>query len=440
MEFRVPVKENWKNQLPYIGDYELGIHKSPAKKLSEILSLCTVEQLKYYFYNYNIDETGLPSKKEELAEAAEKLITENCANHLIYDEEITFDFYQQYLNCRDGKTGICVAGLCEPKMKECNDKSEILMYILKSGNVKRFLNKGLLFKFDSENGEETFVIADEVYEKVTGLIQKDGTHPFGSMHECKEFADMLLSIYGVLTVRDFKTLWESAYPKFPMSREEIIEFMRASSKDDFAYNFYEGKSIISHIVLNENQAQEILDSRANYTLFVPSRENLLAWFEDSKNPDTTDAFDSHGKFEFEYKNPHFIRMKRFLEKTRKEYEDSADILTDIMFYIKDGFRMAHVVNILNEDYELTEELSERETQEFFEIYQELHNSTHLWVNYGSTPNDLFDQNAPDLRYFSPQDFLGQNQSLPDIVTFPKVGRNEPCPCGSGKKYKHCHGK
>ena len=21
----------------------------------------------------------------------------------------------------------------------------------------------------------------------------------------------------------------------------------------------------------------------------------------------------------------------------------------------------------------------------------------------------------------------------------KVGRNEPCPCGSGKKFKHCHG-
>jgi uncharacterized protein YecA (UPF0149 family) len=21
----------------------------------------------------------------------------------------------------------------------------------------------------------------------------------------------------------------------------------------------------------------------------------------------------------------------------------------------------------------------------------------------------------------------------------KVGRNEPCPCGSGKKYKKCHG-
>ena len=27
-----------------------------------------------------------------------------------------------------------------------------------------------------------------------------------------------------------------------------------------------------------------------------------------------------------------------------------------------------------------------------------------------------------------------------IRTEKKVGRNDPCPCGSGKKYKHCHGK
>ena len=28
----------------------------------------------------------------------------------------------------------------------------------------------------------------------------------------------------------------------------------------------------------------------------------------------------------------------------------------------------------------------------------------------------------------------------DPSTWGKVGRNEPCPCGSGKKFKHCHGK
>ena len=26
-----------------------------------------------------------------------------------------------------------------------------------------------------------------------------------------------------------------------------------------------------------------------------------------------------------------------------------------------------------------------------------------------------------------------------IKAGPKIGRNDPCPCGSGKKYKNCHG-
>ncbi|MBN1780896.1 SEC-C domain-containing protein [bacterium] len=39
----------------------------------------------------------------------------------------------------------------------------------------------------------------------------------------------------------------------------------------------------------------------------------------------------------------------------------------------------------------------------------------------------------------------ENRSVPagkpqPVHAEPKVGRNDPCPCGSGKKYKHCHGK
>jgi preprotein translocase subunit SecA len=30
-------------------------------------------------------------------------------------------------------------------------------------------------------------------------------------------------------------------------------------------------------------------------------------------------------------------------------------------------------------------------------------------------------------------------AAPFVRAVPKVGRNEPCPCGSGRKYKHCHG-
>jgi preprotein translocase subunit SecA len=29
---------------------------------------------------------------------------------------------------------------------------------------------------------------------------------------------------------------------------------------------------------------------------------------------------------------------------------------------------------------------------------------------------------------------------PFVRDAPKVGRNDPCPCGSGKKFKQCHGR
>ena len=28
----------------------------------------------------------------------------------------------------------------------------------------------------------------------------------------------------------------------------------------------------------------------------------------------------------------------------------------------------------------------------------------------------------------------------DPATWGTPGRNDPCPCGSGKKFKHCHGR
>jgi len=33
-----------------------------------------------------------------------------------------------------------------------------------------------------------------------------------------------------------------------------------------------------------------------------------------------------------------------------------------------------------------------------------------------------------------------SKSAPFVRQMGKIGRNDPCPCGSGKKYKHCHGK
>ena len=38
------------------------------------------------------------------------------------------------------------------------------------------------------------------------------------------------------------------------------------------------------------------------------------------------------------------------------------------------------------------------------------------------------------------DAATKRKAQPVVRHAQKVGRNDPCPCGSGKKYKHCHGK
>jgi preprotein translocase subunit SecA len=46
--------------------------------------------------------------------------------------------------------------------------------------------------------------------------------------------------------------------------------------------------------------------------------------------------------------------------------------------------------------------------------------------YGANENDYYDPSA--------------NVKQAPVKVGPKVGRNDPCPCGSGKKFKNCHGK
>ena len=44
-------------------------------------------------------------------------------------------------------------------------------------------------------------------------------------------------------------------------------------------------------------------------------------------------------------------------------------------------------------------------------------------------------------YDEAQDFAEAETAVASpAAAYPKVGRNDPCPCGSGKKYKQCHGK
>jgi preprotein translocase subunit SecA len=58
---------------------------------------------------------------------------------------------------------------------------------------------------------------------------------------------------------------------------------------------------------------------------------------------------------------------------------------------------------------------------------------------GSTGEDDFGETALLVRHETARVVAPEDRDPEDQSTWGKVGRNEACPCGSGKKYKHCHG-
>ena len=61
-------------------------------------------------------------------------------------------------------------------------------------------------------------------------------------------------------------------------------------------------------------------------------------------------------------------------------------------------------------------------------------------NYRETKATLPGGEAQQAQQAAASAHQGERQRPMPIKAGPKVGRNDPCPCGSGKKYKNCHGR
>lgn len=81
--------------------------------------------------------------------------------------------------------------------------------------------------------------------------------------------------------------------------------------------------------------------------------------------------------------------------------------------------------------------ADEETSNLREGRQEKTDLSKLHSNKNEIDDAGQDYAANENDYFDPS---GPQKQMPIVNTEPKIGRNDPCPCGSGKKYKNCHAK
>lgn len=75
---------------------------------------------------------------------------------------------------------------------------------------------------------------------------------------------------------------------------------------------------------------------------------------------------------------------------------------------------------------------EQQVEAVAEALHALENVQYQHPSYGGALSEEPDQATVE----ADQD----DKAQPFVRQSGKVGRNSPCPCGSGKKYKNCHGK
>ncbi len=67
------------------------------------------------------------------------------------------------------------------------------------------------------------------------------------------------------------------------------------------------------------------------------------------------------------------------------------------------------------------------------LYMNMVDARADWLYNLPQWDDIFDKDTQHQLYM-------EQKKSGTVVNTIKVGRNDPCPCGSGKKYKFCHGK
>jgi len=125
---------------------------------------------------------------------------------------------------------------------------------------------------------------------------------------------------------------------------------------------------------------------------------------------------------------HGIHLRGYAQKNPKqEYKrESFALFQGLLESIKrDSIRVLSHVQVRREDPAEEEARLRREAEELAQRMQFQHAEVSALEESQDEPAEGEQDGA---------------SNVTPIRSEPKIGRNEPCPCGSGKKYKHCHGQ
>lgn len=224
--------------------------------------------------------------------------------------------------------------------------------------------------------------------------------------ELHKYTMALCNLYGIYDSEQFIRIF-NMYHKEKMTEKEFIRYAEImNTKQSYFSIDTNGYNNCLVFVGDDEDGElfEMLCDNIGRPYYNPSKEEL-DFFADEAYQDTEQFM----KFE------KYVIDNKLVEENKIE-----DFVDEIRCNCQDDKNPSDIMEIVNRYGIIFKGM--KDANEMMTLIIDMSNHERKWSLKGYSPN-----------------MLKSNSINPNMIKVTKIGRNEPCPCGSGKKYKKCCG-
>lgn len=194
------------------------------------------------------------------------------------------------------------------------------------------------------------------------------------LNNISEYARVLSALYGVCTIEIFIKIFNRDFPDCTISNaEEAVHLLKDVSLQSNEFHF-RNNMIITNSIEQDARIPQIIASREKFKPYIPlkfeiaHKKSLILYDED---------------------NQKFIALERYFTKGGETETSAKEKARKVLVCIQNE---EHIQNALMRA--TAEKIIQFDTidtaNDFLKVFQELNNTSHLWINWGNIPDFLFD--------------------------------------------------
>jgi len=240
----------------------------------------------------------------------------------------------------------------------------------------------------------------------------------------REYIGAMVNLYGMFPKEKLLKVYNEQNSE-QVSMDDIEAFMTdkfSMIPGTFAFPY---EDYFAHeVIVMYGEFDELLAQKGSKPYYVPKKKELLKYLDQFYFEKTKSYRDLH----------RFVRRELFPD----DAERAQDVSEEAHGLLQMGEELSTVIGRLTQMGVVFDD--ENQAREVMMLITKLGNDVRLWENNGHTPNEMSRMfGGGDLSSLAEESSEERNDKVIDFVERKKkkIGRNDPCPCGSGKKYKKC---